>query len=419
MLAPIDMVVASANTVATGAVSDAIPFTLQENAQTLASLGELLPKLQGFASIASRYQVLQASLHYQSLSAASERGSVGGALVPGALGAASSIPELASYDHSFIGPVWAGGLGVDGANGMSTSVWKNREMRFYHTQASTTQELVPFTILRRAEVAEANIQNSSAVGIYWLELVVEFCDLRPMPQSQATFIAGNRFGPLTGGATFTNNVVSWVKNAAMRGLWQWGKNRLGTALLGGAPYLLGPATTVATDAAQTIEWYGDIKVEEVAAPEKKSPVILSWTEQDEKQDVCVTVPRTFPGPWRAQPRIREVCAFRSVADAQEAQRSGFDPARVLASEPNAAGDFTVDLLFQPDVPYRNFTTLATYQISGGTGAQEVKLQHSFAVGDNPGSVFIRLTPTGTETRYLSADSSFDLTAVNQITSTSP
>jgi len=394
-----------------GIKSDAIPFTLANNSNYLYKTGDLFPKLQGFAKLFSRYRIKKAVLHWTSLCSADTKGSLGLALVPGIQEAVIAVAELASFSHAQIGALWGE---------FSTPAYHNLENRWYFTdgvvQGNESSDNIPFTVLRLMQN-----ESNTAVGVVWLEIIVDFVDMRPAAQSSVDLQVGvpvDGLQTFTGGASRASQLVQYGLNQGMDGLFEWGSDFVSAFYEASSPssaVIAPPGSGVGVDGGDTWNVWFDAIVSAVTAVERKQNVLSEWPLAGwEELKTPSAGTDVYPKPWSQPIRKRTICKFKSVREAREARLAGFNPERLIQSSPNAAGDCSFLLLFQPAEPYQPFETLLAETFSPGTGAFSEIIQHRVQTDLGPGTFYWEILPTGTEARTLGLNSSLSLDKVRRV-----
>jgi len=390
-----------------GIKADAIPFTLANNSPYLSRLGQILPKLQGFARVCGRYQVLNARVHHQSLSNAAAPISVGLAIVPGLRSAVGSLAELASFAHSAVMPAWQNG---------ASDRWVNAESRWFSTNdsfAASADPSVAFTILRCYD-ASLLASQTALEGLVWLEMDIEFIDLQPAAQALAAMtVATPSSGAqtVTGGNAPAGQMVAFGAAKAMEGLFDWYFDSPSTFSLAGTPTVTTKTgTSLVADAGSDLDWWLDLVLGAATLTEASGTgkQLQQWCPSDgEVKEDWVGAERSFPRPWTPPHRMRIIAAFRSLKEARAAAAAGFDPDRIIREGPNAAGDVTSYLYAQPLQAGADIVLLYSAVHSAGTGAIQFQDQHQFDL-DVPAKLFTLVKPTGVENRVIGATTQMEI-----------
>lgn len=388
-----------------------VPILLSAAPPANIGLPVVLPKLQAMARAFNRYRILRARVHYQSTCSAATNASVGIALVPGVAQTSPTLRDVAGYSAGEVGPAWSN---------FNSGWWSTGEDRLFFIDNPESDESVPVSIVTVVEsLASAKVNT----GLFWLEMMVELVDIRPQPATQAVFNVGTPQVLQQSGSTIP--VFEDILN--MAGDFGWGDSAARrTAQVGDASLPIPSAGSVAVAAAdwlwdyywdcsaatssghQTADHRGLTYVDVSEAVEMKAP---HRPRTDSYPEGGVRRVRHFPEEWRTV-RSRLNCAFRTTSAAIRAAREGFDPVRLVRESPNAAGDFTVYLNFQPSVGDDPAGTVYSKTFSPGTGAVEVAGQVALEV-DLPGFFYWFVTPTGVEARTILDSSTVSLQRVNR------
>jgi hypothetical protein len=397
------------------------PFLIDALIGSSALFSTIMPKVQNLAQIYARYKVHAARLHYQSMTAASTEGTISLSLTSGWRGGFSSLAEIAMCEHSYIGPVWASG---------SSPWWRSKENRWFFTDSLPSGDTyaldqVPFSVQIGRQ---ANHGGSTAVvdtGLIWLELDIEFSDLKP-PLQKSLSLKTDAIKLLT---PATSNHIAWDRNNGMEGFWNWAADATAGFLLAGVPDLLDTGAGWFSDGGQVVELFADLPYGAyIPAPrgDTRDFVCISRSPEGEEKKTKTLPPGVMGRLGRSKgslPKLRSRptprTEGRKIAGGQytfsansTSQGQPLSEALARAMSPNAAGDITLNLAFQPAVDGEDAVVVAA-AVFNGTAATECNFQWSGLV-ETPGVFW--LTNTFAEpTRHLFADASVEMSVVEQIT----
>jgi len=409
-LLPVKVAPASGETI----LSDNLPFTLASSNVNLAGLGQVLPKVQGLARIASRFRVRRAVLHWRTLCAASTNGNCGLAIAPGFTNPVDSLSELASFEKGATGALW---------ENYSTPEWRNLEDRWFDCVPTAgllplNADQVPFTILRYANVPS----GSSFPALIWLELDIDFVDLRPANQASASMEGPASFALANSSSSAAAATVQMVAAQAMEGLWEWAPSLIDYIWSGGTSYNLPAGASIGVDGTQLIEWSSEIAVgaittsplddwDDIKDDGPRSRLIVQRIQSEAETGLTQRAPRSkfrrpppIPGQLNVD-RKRVNFAFRSTAEAAEASRRGLTWDQIRKDfGPNTSGDVTVYLNWQPDQMGASQYTLYSATHSN-TSAFTFTDVYEF-VATTPGRASVAMVvPAGDQPRHTSSSAS--------------
>lgn len=342
-----------------------LPFTLGGPTVYTEQVAQVLPKLHGLATVFSRYRVQHAALDYTPLCPTTYQGRLAMGIIPGDATPSRTLEELASYEHGAIGPAYMR---------ISSPPWRPRADRWYNTENSAelaqVNDAFPFTMVFLTDGQVSTTTNLGQAGIFWLRLVIDFCDLKPISSNNLVLKAGA--GEFLGGSPTVDRVIEWADMIGGSGLWGWAgavarsfyngatatplPNKSWFDVEGGSEYLINAA--IGLDAVDVSDDKSDdFKIESEPRPVTKT-VLLS----------C-----------------------RNLKEARLAAR------RPQVMQPNAAGDVTISLYCQAQTG--DVVAIASQVFSSGTGAIVCDFAHSWEEAEAC-TLFYTILPTGVENRGL-------------------
>jgi hypothetical protein len=246
-----------------------------------------LTRLRQIGGLFSRFRVRRARMHYQSLTSATVGGSVGMAISTGAQSEPSSVAALLAYGASAVGPHW---------QNLVTPAWENHEDRWFQANETKQPQAPPISL----HIMNTNGTVDTINGIFWLEVDVDFIDLRSPQQESSSWLMDVAHTAIGNSAATTR--IPWGRLNSQSGYWQWAADLAYMYLTSGSAVDLPAGSSFDIDGFQYVEWNADLLLAAAATSEEdwqrlqRKPVHRFEDDEKETNQLRKTiVPRTELG----------------------------------------------------------------------------------------------------------------------------
>lgn len=350
-----------------------IPLVFSPNSSGRQNAGMILPDIAGKSLMYSRFKINACTLYWKPMCPTDTTGIVAAALIPNEDVATASVDELSAYSHSFDGAIWTP---------YATDTWRAEEKKYYDNSVNSS-DLEPPQLTVVAVLSTFTTSIAQRFGQFWVHLDVDFVDPRPVPSTNITLAAQDLAQALVYGGALADRAIAYTKMVSGMGIWNWFRYGVARWLsYSGTPYEFPTNTMLDMDAGKfMLQTNLNLSAEVASVEEKGVMPLLAWDSRSDEDSVSVSRVRRLP--WRSEPaRITVIADFKNYDEAVRAKRDGYDPALVLSSMPNAAGDFTLSLLCQPRYSTDEAALLKVITVSPGTGAYS--LDYSWYVDADTG-----------------------------------
>jgi hypothetical protein len=335
------------------------------------------------------------------------------AISTGAQSEPSSVAALLAYGASAVGPHW---------QNLVTPAWENHEDRWFQANETKQPQAPPISL----HIMNTNGTVDTINGIFWLEVDVDFIDLRSPQQESSSWLMDVAHTAIGNSAATTR--IPWGRLNSQSGYWQWAADLAYMYLTSGSAVDLPAGSSFDIDGFQYVEWNADLLLAAAATSEEdwqrlqRKPVHRFEDDEKETNQLRKTiVPRTELGRMTRVEMMVEKQRFRDTASISAgdvlfyaASTAEGRPMGAGVRAPAAAGDVWLALSFQAA---RQTDVVNLYEVtySPGTGAAELLAQWSGYIAE-PGAMFLNVIPTGIESRQIGATSSMSIEVVTEATS---